>query len=86
MQKAMKTKREQEGVVASIITENVTSMALIQAYGREETEQDRFSGENQGSLAAQLRALRLQKTYSRLADFLVTLSTAAECCILVVAP
>jgi ATP-binding cassette subfamily B protein len=77
MQKAMKKKREQEGVVASIISENVTSMALIQAYGREETELDRFSGENKGSLAAQLRALRLQKTYSRLADFLGTLSTAA---------
>jgi ATP-binding cassette subfamily B protein len=77
MQKAMKTKREQEGVVASIIAENVTSMTLIQAYGREETELDRFSGENQGSLATQLRALRLQKTYGRLADFLVTLSTAA---------
>ncbi len=52
MQKAMKTKREQEGVVASIITENVTSMALIQAYGREETELDRFSGENKGSLGS----------------------------------
>jgi ATP-binding cassette subfamily B protein len=77
MQTAMKQKRQQESIVASLITENVTSMALIQAYGREETTQDRFSGENQGSLAAQLRALRLQKTYSRLADFLVTLSTAA---------
>jgi ATP-binding cassette, subfamily B, bacterial len=76
MQSAMKKRREQEGVVASILTENVTSMALIQAYGREETEQDRFRDENKGSLEAQLRALRLQKTYSRLADVLGTLSTA----------
>ena len=51
-------------------------MALIQAYGREETELDRFSGENKGSLEAQLRALRLQNTYVRLTDLLVTLSTA----------
>jgi ATP-binding cassette subfamily B protein len=76
MQSALKKKRVQEGAVASIITENVTSMALIQAYGREETELDRFSGENKGSLEAQLRALRLQNTYVRLTDLLVTLSTA----------
>jgi ATP-binding cassette subfamily B protein len=76
LQTAMKQRRQQEGIVASLIMENVTSMALIQAYGREETAQERFRGENQDSLAAQLRALRLQKTYSRLADFLTTMSTA----------
>jgi ATP-binding cassette subfamily B protein len=77
LQTAMKQRRQQEGIVASLIMENVTSMALIQAYGREETVQERFRDENKDSLAAQLRALRLQKTYSRLADFLTTLSTAA---------
>jgi ATP-binding cassette subfamily B protein len=77
LQTAMKQRRQQEGIVASLIAENVTSMALIQAYGREEMVQDRFRGENKDSLAAQLRALRLQKTYSRLADFLTTMSTAA---------
>jgi ATP-binding cassette subfamily B protein len=73
---AMKKKRKQEGEVASIIAENVTAMALVQAYGREEAEQARFSAENKESLDAQLRALRLQKTFSRVTDFLVTLSTA----------
>lgn len=73
---AMKKRKKQEGIVASIIAENMMSMALIQAYGREETEMTRFSGENKESLDAQLRALRLQKTYSRLADFLTIMSSA----------
>ncbi|HEX9654712.1 MAG TPA: ABC transporter ATP-binding protein [bacterium] len=76
LRRAMTTKREQEGEVASIIAENMTAMALVQAYGREETERSRFRIENNESLDAQLRALRLQKTYSRITDFLVTLSTA----------
>ncbi len=73
---AMATKREQEGEVASLLAENVTLMALVQAYGRQESEHARFQLENQESLGAQLRALRLQKTYSRLTDLLITLSTA----------
>ncbi len=76
MKKAMRTLRGKEGEVSSIISENVTSMALIQAYGRENSERDRFSKEVQAGLQAHLEALRLQKTYSRLADFTATLSTA----------
>jgi ATP-binding cassette subfamily B protein len=76
LRKAMTIKRAQEGEVASIVAENMTAMALVQAYGREKTERTRFSLENNESLRAQLRALRLQKTYSRITDFLVTLSTA----------
>jgi ATP-binding cassette subfamily B protein len=76
MKKAMRKKRKQEGQVASIISENVTAMALVQAYGREETEMARFDAQNRESLEAQLRALRLHRTYSRITDVLVTLSTA----------
>ncbi|MDZ7291891.1 MAG: ABC transporter ATP-binding protein/permease [candidate division KSB1 bacterium] len=76
MKKAMKKRRKQEGEVASIIAENLTAMALVQAYGREETERQRFNAESQESLQAQLHALRLHRTYSRITDFLVTLSTA----------
>jgi ATP-binding cassette subfamily B protein len=76
MKKAMKTRRRQEGEVASIIAENLTGMALVQAYGREETEHARFRAENKSSLNAQLQALRMHKTYSRITDLMVTLSTA----------
>ncbi|MGH7454685.1 MAG: ABC transporter ATP-binding protein, partial [bacterium] len=76
LKKAAMIKREQESEVASIIAENVTLMAVVQAYGREKSEQARFRAENRESLEAQLRALRLEKTYNRVADFLITLSTA----------
>jgi ATP-binding cassette subfamily B protein len=77
LKKALKSKRAQEGEVASIIAENVALMALVQAYGRQESELLRFSAGNKASLDTQLRALRLEKTYNRITDLLVTLSTAA---------
>jgi ATP-binding cassette subfamily B protein len=76
LKKAAMVKREQESEVASIIAENVTLMAVVQAYGREKSERARFRAENRESLEAQLRALRLEKTYNRVTDFLITLSTA----------
>ncbi|MDZ7364013.1 MAG: ABC transporter ATP-binding protein/permease [candidate division KSB1 bacterium] len=76
MKGAIRRKREREGEVASIVGENVTAMALVQAYGREDTERSRFNVEVQQSLDAQLNALRFHKTYSRITDFLVTMSTA----------
>jgi len=77
MKSAMRKKREREGEVASIVAENVSAMALVQAYGREDSERARFNAGVQESLEAQLRALRLHKTYSRITDFLVTMSTAS---------
>ncbi len=76
MKGAIRRKREREGEVASIVAENITAMALVQAYGREDTERSRFNVEAQQSLDAQLHALRFHKTYSRITEFLVTMSTA----------
>ena len=77
MQAATRRMREQESELASIAAENVTSMAVIQAYGQEEAERARFASENAGSLESQLKALRLHRLYGRIVDLLVTLSTAA---------
>ena len=76
LRKALKKRRKQEGEVASLIAENVKSIALIHAYGRQHTVMDRFRHENQKSLEARLTALRLQRTYSRLIDFFVIFTTA----------
>ncbi len=75
MKEAMRKRRTQEGEVASIIVENVGAMALVQAYGREETEHARFSVENKGSLQAQIQAMRLHRLYSRITDALVIFAT-----------
>ena len=73
---AVKERRESESEVSSVVADNVEAMALVQAYGREATEYQRFSERNTRSLEAQLRALRLQRTYGRLVQLLITLSTA----------
>lgn len=76
MKKYMKRARKRAGDLASVIVENLSSMAVVQAYGREETERQRLGASNLQNLEAQLRTLRLHQTYSRLSDFLIVLSTA----------
>jgi ABC-type multidrug transport system fused ATPase/permease subunit len=77
MQRAIRQMREQESELASIAAENVASMAVIQAYGQEGSERDRFNAENQGSLESQMQALRLHRLYGRLVDLLVASATTA---------
>lgn len=76
MNRAMRKVRNKEGNVAAVVSENVTAMALIQAYGREDTERMRFNTQNRKSLKHKLQSLRLFKTYGRVSDLLVILSTA----------
>ncbi len=77
MNKAMKVARKKEGEVASIINENISAMALVQAYGREESERERFNQQNQASLKYKLKTLLYSKTYGRVSDFVVILTNAA---------
>ena len=73
---AVRERRAYESEISSVVADNVEAMALVQAYGREATEYQRFAERNAKSLEAQLRALRLQRTYGRLVQLLITLSTA----------
>ena len=77
MNQAMKVARKKEGEVASIINENVSAMALVQAYGREESERNRFDQKNQASLRFKLKSLFYSKTYGRVSDFVIILTTAS---------
>jgi len=77
MQRATRAMREQESELASIASENVSSMAVIQAYGQEGNERARFDAENQGSLESQMQALHLHRLYGRLVDLLVAGATTA---------
>lgn len=76
MKGAMRESRDQEGTVASIASETLSSIAVVQAYGQEHEEKRRFEAKGHESLEARLRAVRLQRTYGRLVDFLVVLATA----------
>jgi ATP-binding cassette subfamily B protein len=72
---ASRKKRNTESDVTSLIAENVTAMALVQAYGREDLQQARFASGNRQSLKSGLKAMRLSKTFKRLNDILVAVGT-----------
>jgi ATP-binding cassette subfamily B protein len=72
---ATQSKKSKESDVTSLVTENVTAMALVQAYGREDLQQARFASENRGSLDFELTALRLTQTFKRLSDLLIAMGT-----------
>ena len=76
MKEATRELRAREGEIASIVGENVSAMAVVQAYGQEARELERFEAGNRESLEAQRRLVRLHRTYGRLVDLFVTLSTA----------
>lgn len=75
VRKATKKKRNTESNIASMITESVTAMALVHAYGREDSQQARFAAENRQSLESTLTATRLSKVFSRVTDTLVAIGT-----------
>ena len=70
-------KRARESNVASIVQENMRSIALIQAYTGEASERERFQLQNRESLAAQIRTAQLSKGYRRAVQTLIATGTAA---------
>jgi ATP-binding cassette subfamily B protein len=74
---AAKERRSKEGEVAALVSENVTAMALVQAYGREDLLHERFQSANRASLALGLRSMKLSKAFKRVSDLLVAAGTGA---------
>jgi ATP-binding cassette, subfamily B, bacterial len=72
---AAKQRRTKEGEVAEVVWENVQTMALVQAYSREDEQQSRFRTENRASLEFGIRAMKLSKAFKRTTDLLVALGT-----------
>ncbi|NQZ95849.1 MAG: ABC transporter ATP-binding protein [Myxococcales bacterium] len=75
--KAEKKKKKKEGKVATIVSENLRNMPLVQAFGRESSERAEFVKQNQSSLTADLTAIRLFARFKRLMDMLVAVATAS---------
>src|SRR5437867_10063204 len=57
--------RRKEGRIASVAGEALASVAVVQAYSREENVAARFSRQNAKSLTAGLRSLRLEESLAR---------------------
>jgi ABC-type multidrug transport system fused ATPase/permease subunit len=72
----VKKKKSNESEMSAVLAENVTAMALVQAYGREDTQQARFALKNRASMTAGVEAMRLSKMFRRINTMLAACGTA----------
>jgi ABC-type multidrug transport system fused ATPase/permease subunit len=73
---AARQKRSREGAVASAVHENLSGLAVIQAFAQEEDERRLFRKQAQGSLEASVESSRLGGAFARAIEVLNTVGTA----------
>jgi len=67
---ASREKRRRSGSISSVAEESLSNAALVQAYGQEEREVERFHRENLGSYHAEMASTRLKALYTPLIDLI----------------
>jgi ABC-type multidrug transport system fused ATPase/permease subunit len=73
---AVRQKRSREGAVASVVHEDLSGLAVIQAFAREEEERRRFREQARESLEANVESSRLGGAFNRAVEVLSTVGTA----------
>lgn len=68
IKRASRQVRARAGSITVVAEESLTDPTLIQAYGRESAEVDRFATQSLGSVRAELTATRLEAMFSPLID------------------
>src|SRR5437867_5899459 len=76
MRVAARQKRTREGMVASVVHENLNGLAVIQAFAQEENERRRFREQAQESLEANVESSRLAGAFNRSVEVLSIVGTA----------
>ena len=71
-----KVSRVRESEVGAIVQENASSMAVVQAFSREDQERRRFETETRASMVADIRRLQLSRGFGRAVELLVAVATA----------
>jgi ATP-binding cassette, subfamily B, bacterial len=71
-----RSQRKQEGKVVSRLSEVLSSIALVQAFGREDYEHERFAAESAQSLEAGLKNARTAAAVSKAIGLFTALGTA----------
>lgn len=74
---ASKTQRDREGDLASTAQEMLSSIRLVQSYGRGTVDLEKFSGQTGKSMFASLRAANIQAQFSFVIALVEALSIAA---------
>jgi ATP-binding cassette subfamily B protein len=62
--------RRRSGSIATVVEESLGNAPLVQAYGREQAEVRRFTGQSLGSVAAALRATRISALFRPVIELL----------------
>lgn len=73
--KSARAQRKKEGAVAARLGELLTSVPLVQAFGRERFEQARFDAQNEEVLAESIRSARLDAAATRGVELVGALGT-----------
>lgn len=71
----VRKQRRKEGKIAAVAGEALASMAVVQAYSREQDMSDRFARQNRRSLRAGLRTLKLEESLARVVEMTLAVAT-----------
>jgi len=74
---AVRKQRKKEGHMAASFGEMLQAVAVIQVFGRESYEEERFSDSNRRTLRQARRTVRLEANLERVAEILIAIGTAA---------
>ena len=75
IKKASRLVKKREGELMSSVSEKLTSIQVVQAFAREEYEDERFDWESRQNVAAGLRARSMKARLSPMVDLLVAVGT-----------
>jgi ATP-binding cassette, subfamily B, bacterial len=70
LKRASREKRRRSGSIGAVAEEGLANMALVQAYGREDAERERFHAENLAAFRAQMTATRLRAGFGPLVELI----------------
>ena len=77
LREAVRLQRQRDGRMAALLSEVLHAIIVVQAFGRQAHEDERFGDFNKRSLKQGMRAVRLEATLERLIEVLVSIGTAA---------
>ncbi len=74
---AVRRQRRKEGRMAGLFGQMLQGVAVIQVFGRENYEEERFAGSNRRSLRQARRTVKLEANLERVAEILIAIGTGA---------
>src|SRR3954465_9322419 len=70
LKSASREKRRRSGSIGAVAEEGLANMALVQAYGREDSERERFHEQNLAAFRAQMTSTRLRAGFGPLVELI----------------